>query len=301
MRKIVSTLAVLLTLTAPVLAQTARQKPAQRKAALAAATAEKWPAVQDVRFHSPSLGRDMHYRILLPADYAQSTRRYPVVYLLHGLYGSHENWETRTNVVKYAAALPIIIVMPDAGDSWYVNSATQPQDRYEDYIIKDLLSEVENRYRVLRLRSARMIAGLSMGGYGALKFALKNPQTFGMAASMSGAFNAPAELAAERPDFAQKLQEVFGDPQSATRLENDLTRLIEKQNPNAVPYLYLDCGTGDYFLAANRRVAAAFAAQHVAYEYHELPGIHDWEFWNRQVESVLSKFATRTMAGPKFN
>ncbi|HYG99042.1 MAG TPA: alpha/beta hydrolase family protein [Terriglobales bacterium] len=301
MKNAVCALVLLLALTTPVLAQAATQKPAHRKAATAAATTEKWPTVQDVTFHSASLGRDMHYRILLPADYAQSTRRYPVVYLLHGLYGSHENWETRTNVVKYARALPIIIVMPDAGDSWYVNSATQPQDRYEDYIIKDLLTEVENRFRVLRLRSARMIAGLSMGGYGALKFALKNPQTFGMAASMSGAFNAPAELGAERPDFAQKLQEVFGELQSAARTDNDLLLLIAKQKPGAVPYLYIDCGTADYFLAANRRVAAALAAQHVAYEYHELPGIHDWEFWNRQVESVLSKFAGRAMAESKLN
>jgi S-formylglutathione hydrolase FrmB len=283
----------LATLTAPLLAQTPLHKPSAKKAPVALTTVEKWPAVQDVTFHSVALGRDMRYRVLLPADYAQSTRRYPVVYLLHGLYGSHENWETRTNVVNYARAMPMIIVMPDADDSWYVNSATRPQDRYEDYIIKDLLSEVERRYRVLRLRSARMVAGLSMGGYGALKFALKNPQTFGAAASISGAFNAPGELAAERPDFAQKLQEVFGEPQSATRVGNDLSVLIEKQNPNAVPYLYLDCGTGDYFLAANRRVAAALSAQHISYEYHELPGIHDWEFWNRQVRVVLEKFAER--------
>lgn len=293
MKRTVCGIIVLAVLTAPLFAQTPLHKPGQKKAPTAATAVEKWPAVQDVTFHSVSLGRDMRYRVLLPGDYVQSTRRYPVVYLLHGLYGSHENWETRTDVVKYARALPMIIVMPDADDSWYVNSATRPQDRYEDYIIKDLLSEVESRYRVLRLRSARMIAGLSMGGYGALKFALKNPQTFGMVASISGAFNAPAELAAERPDFAQKLQEVFGEPQSATRIGNDLALLIEKQSPNAVPYLYLDCGTGDYFLAANRRVAAALSAQHISYEYHELPGIHDWEFWNRQVRVVLEKFAQR--------
>lgn len=281
------------TLTAPVLAQTPLHKSAQKKGTAAAPAAEKWATVQDVTFHSTSLNRDMRYRILLPADYAQSTRRYPVVYLLHGLYGSHENWETRTDLVKYARSLPFIIVMPDADDSWYVNSATRPQDRYEDYIIKDLLNEVESRFRVLRLRSARMIAGLSMGGYGALKYALKYPQTFGMAASISGAFNAPAELAAERPEFAQKLQEVFGEPQSATRIANDLLLLIENHQPGTTPYLYLDCGTGDYFLAANRRVAAALATNHVAYEYHEVPGIHDWEFWNRQVEVVLNKFAAR--------
>jgi len=73
----------------------------------------------------------------LPANYEASAQRYPTLFLLHGLYGDDQNWSTRTNLVKYARDLNLIIAMPDAGNSWYVNSASNPEDRYEDYIVKD--------------------------------------------------------------------------------------------------------------------------------------------------------------------
>jgi len=159
---------------------------------------------QDAVFHSPSLNRDVHYLVLVPHDYGNG-RSFPVLYLLHGLYGDYKNWDSRTGLERYAKTLPFLIVMPDADDGWYTNSVTVPGDRFEDYIAKDLVSEIDAKYRTIRERRARAIAGLSMGGYGAVKLALRYPELFAFAASLSGALNAPRDLDQLRPDFRAKL------------------------------------------------------------------------------------------------
>jgi len=150
--------------------------------------------VQDGAFHSAALDREMKYRILLPCGYQTGSRRFPVLYLLHGLYGDYLNWDTRTNLERCAQRYELIVVMPDAGDSWYTNSATDPKDKFEDYIAKDLVAEIDGKFRTLRSRHARAIAGLSMGGYGALKIALRYHDDFAFAGSLSGALDAPQDL-----------------------------------------------------------------------------------------------------------
>jgi S-formylglutathione hydrolase FrmB len=129
---------------------------------------------------------------MLPSDYATNTqRRYPVLYLLHGLTGDENDWWTRTRLAEYAARYHLIIVTPGVGDSWYANSASDPRARYEDVIIKDLIPFIDAHYRTVPTRDGRAIAGLSMGGLGAVKFALRYPQMFAFAGSFSGAFGVP--------------------------------------------------------------------------------------------------------------
>ena len=120
--------------------------------------------LRDASFQCASLNRMMHYRVLLPANYDTSKKRYPTLFLLHGLYGDYKNWSTLTSLVKYARNLNLIIAMPDAGNSWYVDSATNPADRYEDYFVQDFIREIDAHYRTKPERSARAVAGLSMGG-----------------------------------------------------------------------------------------------------------------------------------------
>ena len=127
----------------------------------------------------------MKYRVLLPAEYESSQRRYPVLYLLHGLGGDYRDWTTRSNLAEYSRTLPLIIVMPDGRNSWYTNALDTPADRFEDYILTDLQADVVRKYRTINSRYGRTIAGLSMGGYGALKMALKRPAAFSVAASFS--------------------------------------------------------------------------------------------------------------------
>lgn len=228
----------------------------------------------------------MPYRIYRPANYADTTRRYPVLYLLHGVFGGYENWDTLTNLASYVGDHDWIIVMPEADDSWYTNSAATERDKFEDYITKDLVAQVDGEYRTICDRHARAVAGLSMGGYGAFKFALRDPASFFFAGSLSGAFAATRNLDA-RADLTAKLREVFGPAGSLTRTQNDVFLLLEKADPETLPYFYLGCGIGDDFLAVNREFAAELSRRNLRYEYHETPGDHQWDYWDRGMKAML--------------
>jgi putative tributyrin esterase len=250
-------------------------------------TPESCVRVQDSEFHSAALGREMKYRILLPCFYQTGSRRFPVLYLLHGLYGDYLNWDTRTNLERYAQKYELIVVMPDAGDSWYTNSATDPKDKFEDYIAKDLVAEIDGKFRTLRDRHSRAIAGLSMGGYGALKIALRYRGDYAFAGSLSGALNAPQDLGDKRPEFRDQLLKVFGSAGSAVRADNNIFSLFQNANVKDLPYFYLACGNGDSFLQVNRDFAAQLSSQGASYEYHETPGGHAWDYWDRSVQDLL--------------
>ena len=237
-------------------------------------------------FRSQSLGRDVRYRVFLPENY-KGGGSFPVLYLLHGLYGDYLNWDTRTGLENYARNLPLIIVMPDAGNSWYTNSATVPADKFEDYIAKDLVPEIDEKYHTIADRHQRAIAGLSMGGYGTIKFALKYPDLFIFAGSLSGAFNAPQNLDTERADFRAKLLEVFGNPGNKTRATNDIFLLLKSPVSPEYPYFYIACGTSDLFLRVNRAFVEQLSSAKLAYEYHETEGGHTWEYWDKAIQSLL--------------
>ena len=242
--------------------------------------------VQERVFRSTSLGRDMHYRVLLPAGY-ESGGRFPALYLLHGLHGDYKNWTAMTGLENYASSFRLIIAMPDANDSWYANSATVPADRFEDYVVKDFISEIDERYRTIRDRHGRAIAGLSMGGYASIKFGLKYPELFAFAGSLSGTLNAAQNLDKLRPEFGAKLVEVFGNQDNPARAENDVFTLLSAKHPNPYPYFYLACGTADSFLDTNRAFAQQLSSRNLVYEYHETPGGHTWEYWDGAVQPLL--------------
>jgi len=267
---------------------------AQNAASVPASENRKESQAEEAIFHSASLNRDMHYLVLLPHDYG-SSRRFPVLYLLHGLYGDYKNWDTRTGVENYAKAVSFLIVMPDADDSWYTNSATVPRDKFEDYVAKDLISEIDAKYRTIPERRARAIAGLSMGGYGAVKLALKYSDLFAFAGSLSGAFNAVQNLDDLRPEFRAKLLEVFGNATNRVRPQNDVFLLLKTAHD--YPYFYVACGTEDFFLATNRALAAQLSSQKVPYEYHETAGGHTWEYWDSAVNPLLQAVARHFEAG----
>jgi S-formylglutathione hydrolase FrmB len=253
--------------------------------------------VETIRFQSKLVNTTLPYNVILPTDYETSkTTRYPVLYLLHGLMGHYSDWIARTNVADYAAGYRMIVVMPEGNDSWYI-------DRYESYILKELIPDVQQRYRTIEARYGRSIAGLTMGGYGAIKFGLKSPFTFVFAASMSGAFVAPRLTEKETPESWAESLEVFGPAESETRRANDLFEIVETLTPariSSLPYFYFDCGTDDLLLLfrSNREFAALMFAKKIPHEFRELPGDHSWSYWDRQVQEVL-RIAAEKMRMPK--
>jgi len=253
--------------------------------------------VQEKIFHSRELDRDMHYLIVLPVDYGSSHQRYPVLYLLHGWAGDYTNWVKLTHLVEYSRRYRMIVVTPDAQNSWYVNSATVPGDRFADYIVNDLISEIDSRWRTLASARSRSIAGLSMGGYGSVLFGLRHPDLFAVVGSVSGAFDGPAGVEQVMPDLRESTDHAFGPAGSATRIDNNVHSLLAKTDRSGVPYFFLECGSQDPLLASNRKFIDELSSKNVSYEYHEYPGAHTWEFWNDSLPMMLEVIAKRISAG----
>lgn len=250
--------------------------------------------IETIQFQSKLVNTTLPYCVVLPTDYdTSSTSRYPVLYLLHGLTGHYNDWLSRTNLADYAAQYRLIVVTPEGNDSWYVDSATAPSEKYESYILKELIPDVQQRYRTIEARYGRAIAGLSMGGYGAVKFGVKSPATFVFAGSMSGAFGVTRFTEQEMgPSRFQTSLKLFGAIGSDTRKQNDLFELVKQLPANrvaALPFFYFDCGTEDSALifSSNRELAGLMAEKKIPHEYRQLPGDHSWGYWDRQVQEVL--------------
>ncbi|HLJ26344.1 MAG TPA: alpha/beta hydrolase family protein [Candidatus Angelobacter sp.] len=242
--------------------------------------------MRDIIFHSVALNRDMQYRVILPASISVG-QELRTIYLLHGAGGSFHDWSNYSDVARFAEG-GLVLVMPEGDSSYYTNSAERPQDRYEDYIVKDLISDVEGRFPVASGRSSRTIVGVSMGGFGAVKLALKHPELFAFAAGISSAIDVPG-----RPFSIKRISQwrfhksVFGDWGSQTRQENDPFVLARSADPARTPYVFLSCGEQEGLLPANRKFAELLAQRHFQFEFHSVPGGHDWKQWNERLPGLF--------------
>jgi len=268
------------------------------------AMAQRSP-VETIQFHSNLANATLPYNVILPPDYRASLgTRYPVLYLLHGWGGHYTDWVTRTNVADYAAQYRMIVVTPEGNDSWYVDSAGVPADKYESYILKELIPDVDRRYRTIQARYGRAVAGLSMGGYGAIKFGLKYPATFVFAASMSGAFGVTRYTEKEMGGKnTEPFMKTFGPVGSEIRKANDVFEIAGGLSParvSALPYFYFDCGTEDIaqHMKPNRELSEIFLEKKVPHEFRELPGNHSWGYWDQQVQVVL-EIAAKQLRMPR--
>ena len=250
-----------------------------------------------ISYDSSLLGMKAPFNVILPAGYEESARRYPVLLLLHGLWGHYDDWANNTNIVEYASKYPLIVVMPEGGNGWYTNGVA-PNAKWEDYIMKEVMPYVEAHYRTLQDRRMWAVAGLSMGGYGAIKLGLKYHSKFSIAASMSGALGflelPDSELGDPKGTFYISVHDAFGPQNSEARKANALPTLLEAAGADA-PFLYLDCGTEDNakLYAGNLKFRELLEQKKIPHEYRERPGIHDWDEWDHQVQGVLRLIAER--------
>lgn len=250
--------------------------------------------VRDEKLESRLMSRTMPYRIILPGDYdstQSASRRYPVIYLLHGLTGHYNNWTDLTKLKDYASFPTAIIVTPEGGDGWYTDSVSKASEKWESYIVQELIPEVDKRFRTNTGRNQRAIAGLSMGGFGALKFGLKYPDKFVLAGSFSGALGAAKITEKQFPGAIGKtIDGIFGPAESDTRKANDIFAIIRSLTPErtkTIPFIYVDCGTEDFLFANNREFVSLLVEKQVPHEYRQLPGVHDWKYWDKQVQEFL--------------
>lgn len=244
--------------------------------------------MQDVTFQSVALARDVTYRVYLPETVASGVRL-PVVYLLHGGGGDFRDWSNRSDVGRYAAK-GYVLVMPEGYLSYWVNAALSPSDRFGDYFTNDLIRDVEQRFPVSTERSGRAVAGISMGGYAAVRSALVRPELFAFAGAISPAIHVPSmPFSWRRFGQSVRLRRVFGPDGSAAREANDPFAMIKTAEPARTPYIYMTAGDRDPMLAQIKKFARQLEQSGFAYEFHTMPGGHDWNEWDAQVPGCFER------------
>jgi len=251
--------------------------------------------LQDIAFHSAALNRDMQYRVVFPVNVAPG-QKFPVVYLLHGVGGSFQDWSNYSDVARFAER-GLILIMPEGRSSYYTNSAEHPQDRYEDYVVNDLVADVESRFPVAPGGSHRAIVGISMGGFAAIKIALKHPAMFAFAGGISPAVDVPSRpFSIKRPLQWRQHSSIFGPWKSATRRENDPFLLARSADPKGMAYFFLSCGEQEGLLPSVRQFAALLGSRHFQYEFHVKAGGHDWQQWNAEIPDCFQSLAQHLQA-----
>ena len=237
---------------------------------------------KDVSFYSPALSHNMPYRVYIPKEIAAGTRL-PVVYLLHGCGTSFRDWSNYSDVGAYAAE-GHILVMVDGACSYYMDAALSAKDKYEDYLVHDVLADAESRFPVLPGRKNRAIVGVSMGGFAAVKLALTRPDLFAFAGAISPAIDVPSRhFTLRRWSQSTRFRIIFGPDGSATRTHSDPYILVKTAEPARTPYLYITAGTQEPLLPPILLFVELLKQRNYAYEFHSKPGGHDWDEWDTQI------------------
>jgi len=260
---------------------------------------------------SAALGHPLGFVLYLPPDYDQDQAMLPVVYLLHGALGGAVDWVDQGNLQAIVDGLiaghrlpPVIIAMPDGGpNSWYMDSAVG-SGNVATAVEQDLPAYIERTWRARTDRRGRVIAGYSMGGYGALRFALMAPERYAAAAAMSGAFWTDVTNDTKFDEGIQRVfQGAFGRPFDAHRFvaANPMTLAGALRHGGPVPAIYLTCGRQDrYHLDQEQAVMARrLTALHIPVETALTPGDHDWDTWSAALPATLEFLARSFAVAPK--
>jgi S-formylglutathione hydrolase FrmB len=284
-------------------------------------------------FPSAALGVNKRYLVYVPATYAADQRPYPVIYLLHGLGGDETNWTQHGDLVRAADRLGLraLVVMPDGDAGFYVNSRASARyddclsakppfspgeppstfcvktPRYDDYVTRDLVADVDARYRTAKSRAGRGIAGLSMGGFGALSLAMKHPDVFSAAAATSGLASlryagphpyrdlasveiaSPSRWGRDYPErVAEHVRAVFGADEATWR-SNDPIALAETLEPGRLA-LRIDCGESDDFRFDDhaRHLHDVLTARGIQHEFQITAGTHLFDYWKARLPEILA-------------
>ena len=214
----------------------------------------------------------------------------PVLYLLHGLSDDHTAWTRYTSIERYATAAGLAVVMPAVGRSFYADE--RGGHRYWTYLAEELPRVVRGFFRVSGRPEDTFVAGLSMGGYGAMRLALTHPDRYAAAASLSGALDVVG-LAAE-PERRQLFSRVFGGSPGE---DEDLFALLARARPGSLPPLHVSCGAADALLASGERFAAAAREAGADVTTDVRPGDHEWGLWDELVRDVIAWLPRRSGRG----
>lgn len=267
-------------------------------------------ALIQVNFLSKSLMRTIPVNVILPVDKitfpgmpVRDEKPYKTLYLLHGIFGNYTDWVSGTNIQRWAEEKDLAVVMPSGDNMFYVDQE-KTQNRYGELIGQELVEITRKMFPLSRKREDTFIAGLSMGGYGAIRNGLKYHDTFGYIGGLSSALiidgldarTNDTPLFMERRDYAEC---IFGDLKEVGTSDKNPEWLVKKLSEEKVefPKVYLACGTEDSLLTVNRKMHETMQASGVDVTYEEGPGGHEWDFWNRYIKRFIDWLPLEGKAG----
>jgi putative tributyrin esterase len=257
-------------------------------------------------FFSDVLGLSCSAHVLIPQQTARQIgmeggpvrERHPVLYLLHGLSDDHTIWMRRTSIERYATEKNIAVIMPAVGRSFYQDTASGA--KYWTYLSEELPALMQRFFPLSAAREDTFAAGLSMGGYGALRLGLGCPEKFAAVASLSGALDlvrrcreaGKRESRVSRAEF----EAIFGRDLGVQNTPADLhflaMQLAQQTGPR--PRLFLACGTEDELLRDSRDFRDHLTGLGIEHTYEESPGAHEWGYWDREIQRVLDWLPIRS-------
>ena len=250
-------------------------------------------ALIDCNFFSDALGMACSLTAILPQRTLErldvtppDDDGFPVLYLLHGLSDDHTTWVRRTALERYVAGRGVAVIMPNVHRSFYTDMYAG--NRYWTFVSQELPRVCRSLFPLSAAPARTYVAGLSMGGYGAFKLALRCSGAFAAAASLSGAL----DLSPQSTDWTERpadLAHVFGPSEAFDGSDNDLFHLLRTAAAEGrpLPRLYACCGTEDFLLGGNRRFQEVAVELGVELTYEEQPGTHAWAYWDRHIQRVL--------------
>ena len=246
----------------------------------------------DCHFFSETLALSVSAHVILPQSPAAKRRLHPTLFLLHGLSDDHTMWTRRTSIERYAAERNLAVVMPAVGRSFYQDTAGGA--RYWTFLSEELPAVMRSFFPLSEKRADNFAAGLSMGGYGALRLALSQPEKFAAVASFSGALDYVRRLReAGKPRSRISKAEwdsVAGPAADAEGTASDLfhlaNRAASRRGPK--PAVWLSCGTEDDIISDTRAFHRHLDALGWKHHHEESPGAHDWAYWDAQIQRAIA-------------
>lgn len=267
------------------------------------ALAQNGKVFESLIFTSKIVDYPVKYSVYLPPDYDNSQRNYPVVYLLHGYSDDETGWiqfgeanQIADRGINNGEIAPSIIIIPDGKVSWYVNSA-DGKDRWEDMFIDEFIPAIERKYRIRKEKSFRAIAGLSMGGNGALLLSMRNPDMFSSCVALSAGTITDEEILKD-----DKYDHYFGNIYGVKK-KNEVTEhwkansplhlidSVEKEKLNSIRF-YIDCGDDDFLYKGNSALHVKMRDKGIKHEFRVRNGAHTWDYWRTGLEDGL-KFISK--------
>jgi S-formylglutathione hydrolase FrmB len=252
-------------------------------------------ALLHCHFYSDVLGTSTAMDVILPQESQTQIgmegkvrkKKHPTLYLLHGLSDDCTIWQRRTSIERYVASMGLAVIMPSAGRSWYADMVHG--QRYWTFISEELPAIARSFFPLSDQREDNFVAGLSMGGYGAFKLALRMPDKFAAAASLSGALDVRTLVARSERAWEHELMDIFGDLTKLEGSENDLFHLAKLlvKSKSPIPQLYQWCGMEDFLYKDNVHFREHAEKIGLPLTSEESVGNHNWDSWDLQIQRVL--------------